>query len=51
LPNHGLFDAFMLCAEIHGAGLESQHLCMAVPNNTYYEGFVTTNPEWPEALR
>jgi L-alanine-DL-glutamate epimerase-like enolase superfamily enzyme len=39
-----LAEAFMLRAEVHGAGPESQHLCMAVPNNTYYESFVTSNP-------
>lgn len=39
-----LAEAFMVTAEVHGAGPESQHLCMAIPNNTYYESFVSSNP-------
>lgn len=39
-----LADSFLLRAEVHGGGAESQHLCMAIPNNTYYESFVTSNP-------
>jgi hypothetical protein len=47
--NHGLFDAFLLRDEVHGAGPESRHLCMAVPNNSHYQSCVTGNPVRPEA--
>lgn len=33
-------DAFRLRAEVHGMGIYSQHLCMAIPNTTYYESLV-----------
>src|SRR4051794_22068966 len=36
-----LADAFRLRAEVHGPGLNSQHLCMAIANTTYYESLVT----------
>jgi L-alanine-DL-glutamate epimerase-like enolase superfamily enzyme len=36
-----LADAFRVRAEVHGPGLYSQHLCMAIPNTTYYESLVT----------
>jgi L-alanine-DL-glutamate epimerase-like enolase superfamily enzyme len=36
-----LADAFRLRAEVHGPSLYSQHLCMAIPNTTYYESLVT----------
>lgn len=39
-----LAEAYMLRAEVHGGGPESQHLCMAIPNTTYYEALVTSNP-------
>ena len=39
-----LADAFRLRAEVHGGGLVHQHLCMAIPNTTYYESLVLTNP-------
>lgn len=39
-----LADAFDIRAEVHGAGPESRHLCMAIPNTTYYESFVSSNP-------
>jgi L-alanine-DL-glutamate epimerase-like enolase superfamily enzyme len=39
-----LADAFRLRAEVHGPGLIHRHLCMAIPNNTYYESLVTSNP-------
>ena len=35
-----LADAFRLRAEVHGMGIYSQHLCMAIPNTTYYESLV-----------
>jgi L-alanine-DL-glutamate epimerase-like enolase superfamily enzyme len=37
-----LADAFRLRAEVHGPGLYSQHLCMAISNTTYYESLVTS---------
>ena len=37
-----LADAFRLRAEVHGMGNYSQHLCMAIPNTTYYESLVTS---------
>src|SRR3954453_12120481 len=36
-----LADAFRLRAEVHGPGLASQQLCMAIANTTYYESLVT----------
>jgi L-alanine-DL-glutamate epimerase-like enolase superfamily enzyme len=39
-----LADAFRLRAEPHGNTVYARHLCMAVPNCTYYESLVTTNP-------
>lgn len=44
-----LADAFLLRAEVHGSGLVAAHLCMAVPNTTYYESPVLTNPVIREA--
>lgn len=39
-----LADAFQLRAEVHGMGRVHQHLCMAIPNTTYYEALVWGNP-------
>jgi L-alanine-DL-glutamate epimerase-like enolase superfamily enzyme len=39
-----LADAFRLRAEVHGGDLTNSHLCMAIPNTTYYESFVYSNP-------
>ncbi|GLV55754.1 mandelate racemase [Dictyobacter sp. S3.2.2.5] len=39
-----LADSFQMRAEVHGGGLVHQHLCMAIPNTTYYESLVMTNP-------
>lgn len=39
-----LADAFHLRAEVHGMGLESAHLCMAIKNTTAYESLVWGNP-------
>ena len=39
-----LADAFRLRAEVHGGGLVHAHLCMAIPNTTYYESLVMVNP-------
>src|SRR3954449_10093450 len=43
-----LADAFRLRAEVHGPGLYSQHLCMAIPNTTYYESLVTSTAVPPD---
>jgi L-alanine-DL-glutamate epimerase-like enolase superfamily enzyme len=37
-------DAFQMTAEVHGGGLANLHLGAAIPNNTYYECLVYTNP-------
>jgi L-alanine-DL-glutamate epimerase-like enolase superfamily enzyme len=37
-------DSFRLRAEVHGGGLANIHLCMAIPNTTYYESLVMQNP-------
>ncbi|MEV6109626.1 enolase C-terminal domain-like protein [Streptomyces sp. NPDC051940] len=39
-----LAESFLLRAEVHGSGIVNAHLCMAIPNTTYYESFVLTNP-------
>lgn len=44
-----LADAYHLRAEVHGMGLESAHLCMAIKNNTYYESLVWGNPTTRES--
>jgi len=45
-----LADAFHLRAEVHSSGLLSAHLCMVIPNTTYYESLVLTNPVEREPL-
>jgi L-alanine-DL-glutamate epimerase-like enolase superfamily enzyme len=45
-----LADAFRLRAEVHGMGIYSQHLCMAIPNTTYYESLVTSTDVKREAV-
>jgi L-alanine-DL-glutamate epimerase-like enolase superfamily enzyme len=44
-----LADAYRLRAEPHGPTMYARHLCMAIPNCTYYESLVTTNPVKREA--
>lgn len=39
-----LAEAYLLRAEVHGGGLPNTHLCMAIPNTTYYESLVDSNP-------
>ena len=39
-----LADSFQLRAEVHGPTETAVHLCMAIPNCTYYESLVTSNP-------
>jgi L-alanine-DL-glutamate epimerase-like enolase superfamily enzyme len=44
-----LADSFRLRAEPHGNTITSRHLCMAIPNATYYESLIRANPvtrEW-----
>lgn len=45
-----LADAFRIRAEVHGGGLVSRHLCLAISNTTYYESLVMTNPVVPESV-
>ena len=45
-----LADAYHLRAEVHGMGLESIHLCMAIKNTSYYESLVWGNPISREAF-
>ena len=44
-----LADSFCLRAEVHGSDIINTHLCMAIPNTTYYESLVRTNPVVREA--
>lgn len=39
-----LADSFHLRAEVHGMGLPNTHLCMSIPNTTYFESLVSANP-------
>jgi L-alanine-DL-glutamate epimerase-like enolase superfamily enzyme len=39
-----LADAYLLRAEILGGGLPNAHLNMAIPNTSFYESLVTSNP-------
>lgn len=39
-----LADSYLLRAEVHGGGPANTHLCMAIPNTTYYESLVDSNP-------
>lgn len=39
-----LAESFLMNAEVHGSGLLQRHLCMTIPNTTYYESRVSGNP-------
>jgi L-alanine-DL-glutamate epimerase-like enolase superfamily enzyme len=39
-----LAEAHLLRAEVHGTGLANIHLCMSIPNTTYYESLIYSNP-------
>lgn len=39
-----LAEAFNLRAEVHGGGLPNLHLACAIPNTTYYECLIRSNP-------
>lgn len=45
-----LADAYQLRAEVHGGGLPNLHVACAIPNTTYYESLITTNPVLREPL-
>ena len=45
-----LAEAFGLRAEVHGGGSVNRHLCMAIPNTTFYESLVKTNPVQRESI-
>jgi L-alanine-DL-glutamate epimerase-like enolase superfamily enzyme len=44
-----LAESFGLRAEVHGSNPECAHLCMSIPNTTYYESLVYANPVVREA--
>jgi hypothetical protein len=37
-----LADAFRVRAEVLGGDLAGRHLCMAIPNTTFYESLITS---------
>lgn len=39
-----LAESFLMNAEVHASGQVQRHLCMAIPNNSYYESLVIGNP-------
>ena len=45
-----LADSFRLRAEVHGPSETAVHLCMAIPNCTYYESLVTVEPGDPRGI-
>lgn len=45
-----LAEAFGLRAEVHGGGIVHAHLALTIPNTTYYESLVTSNPVRRERL-
>lgn len=44
-----LADAYHMRAEVHGGGAPNLHVACAIPNTTYYESLVRTNPIKVEA--
>ena len=44
-----LADAHHLRAEVHGPEIPNKHLCMAIPNTTYYESLITSTQVSREA--
>jgi L-alanine-DL-glutamate epimerase-like enolase superfamily enzyme len=42
-----LAESFRVRAEVHGGGSVHRHLCMAIPNTTWYEALVIGNPILP----
>ena len=45
-----LAESFQMNAEIHGPGIPHEHLAMAIPNTTWYESLVTSNPVTREQI-
>ncbi len=45
-----LADAFQLRAEVHGGGAPNLHVACAIPNTTYYESLVASNPVQKESV-
>lgn len=45
-----LAESFQLRAEIHGGGIPHEHLAMTIPNTTWYESLVTSNPVTRESI-
>jgi L-alanine-DL-glutamate epimerase-like enolase superfamily enzyme len=45
-----LAEAFQMNAEIHGPGIPHEHLAMVIPNTTWYESLVTSNPVTRESI-
>jgi L-alanine-DL-glutamate epimerase-like enolase superfamily enzyme len=43
-----LADAFRVRAEVHGPEITSRHLCMAIPNTTYFESLITSTVVAPK---
>lgn len=39
-----LADSFLMRAEVHGGGVANRQLCMTIPNTTYYESLIYSNP-------
>ena len=44
-----LAESFHMRAEVHGGGASNLHIACAIPNTTYYESLVKTNPIKVEA--
>lgn len=38
-----LAESYLMRAEVHGGGLPNTHLCMSIPNTTYYEALIDSN--------
>jgi L-alanine-DL-glutamate epimerase-like enolase superfamily enzyme len=45
-----LAESFQMNAEIHGPGIPHEHLAMVIPNTTWYESLVTSNPVVRESI-
>lgn len=39
-----LAESYLLNAEVHGGGVPNMHLCMSIPNTSYYESLIYANP-------
>lgn len=45
-----LADSFQMKAEVHGGGILHVHLCLAIPNTTFYEALITGIPVMNDPL-